>query len=127
MSTRKLIVIAIILVVALVIGVVLVEQQFGSLNNFLRLLSEVSSEPASSRTEAFVRFSIGVIMLLVLAALSLFLYFLPSITAKRRKKINYRAIFTLNLLAGWTFVGWVIAMVWATTVDAPPPTPKEVT
>ena len=54
---------------------------------------------------------------LVLAAGAVYLYFLPALTAKRRKKANYRAIFMLNLLAGWTFVGWVIAMVWATTVD----------
>jgi Superinfection immunity protein len=27
------------------------------------------------------------------------------------------AIFILNLLAGWTAIGWIIAIVWACTAD----------
>ncbi len=42
---------------------------------------------------------------------SLFLYFLPAYLA--RNKSNFTAIFVLNLLAGWTFIGWIIALVWA--------------
>ena len=42
---------------------------------------------------------------------SLFLYFLPAYLA--RHKSNFTAIFLVNLLAGWTFVGWIIALVWA--------------
>jgi ABC-type Na+ efflux pump permease subunit len=44
------------------------------------------------------------------------LYFLPSILG--RKKSNAKAIFWLNFLAGWTFVGWIVALVWALTVEA---------
>jgi len=33
------------------------------------------------------------------------------------KKRNSTAIFTLNLLAGWTVIGWVIAMIWSVTKD----------
>src|SRR5580698_1838338 len=40
-------------------------------------------------------------------------YFLPTIVAGRHP--NSSAIFVLNLLLGWTFVGWVIALVWACT------------
>jgi Superinfection immunity protein len=32
-------------------------------------------------------------------------------------KKNWVAIFALNLLLGWTVVGWVIALVWALTKD----------
>lgn len=46
-------------------------------------------------------------------------YFFPSIVAMRRQKSNSSAIFVLNLLTGWTFIGWVIACVWAYTVDPP--------
>lgn len=42
---------------------------------------------------------------------SLFLYFLPAFLA--RKRSDFTAIFVLNLLAGWTFIGWIIALVWA--------------
>lgn len=44
------------------------------------------------------------------------LYFLPAIAGRHKR--NATAILVLNLLAGWTFVGWVVAMVWACTVDA---------
>lgn len=45
------------------------------------------------------------------------IYFLPTIIAFNRAKRNKVAIFALNLLLGWTFIGWVIALVWALTVD----------
>jgi hypothetical protein len=48
------------------------------------------------------------------------LYFLPSIIA--RNKRNAGAIFALNLLLGWTFVGWIVSLVWALTVDVEPMT-----
>ncbi len=40
-------------------------------------------------------------------------YFLPSIVAYSRAHRNKVAIFFLNLLAGWTFIGWVAAFVWS--------------
>lgn len=39
------------------------------------------------------------------------LYFLPTIIA--RKKSFALQLFLLNLLLGWTFLGWVISLVWA--------------
>ena len=42
---------------------------------------------------------------------SLFLYFLPAFLARHRS--DFTAIFVLNLLAGWTFIGWIIPLVWA--------------
>jgi Superinfection immunity protein len=52
-------------------------------------------------------------MLLVL----LVLYFLPTVVASERKHRNRMAITMLNILLGWTLLGWVIAMVWACTAD----------
>jgi len=43
--------------------------------------------------------------------ISLFLYFLPAFLA--RNKPNFTGVLLLNLLAGWTFIGWIIALVWA--------------
>ena len=51
----------------------------------------------------------GVIVLLLL----LVGYFLPFIIALARKHVDSTAIFVLNLFLGWTFFGWVIALVWA--------------
>lgn len=39
------------------------------------------------------------------------IYFLPSLAASGHP--NALAIFLLNLFLGWTFVGWVMALVWA--------------
>ena len=46
-------------------------------------------------------------------------YFLPSIIAAARSKRDLASIFVLNLLLGWTAIGWVIAMIWALKVDTP--------
>lgn len=57
------------------------------------------------------------IMLFVFILSLVALYCLPTIIALKRKKEDYLAIIMVNLFAGWTFVGWVIAIVWAFTVD----------
>ena len=56
------------------------------------------------------------IQVVLIAALLIGGYFLPTILG--RKKANSGAIFVLNLLLGWTVIGWVAALVWALTVDA---------
>jgi len=40
-------------------------------------------------------------------------YFIPSIAALIDRKKDTLAIFILNFFLGWTFVGWVLALVWA--------------
>jgi hypothetical protein len=54
---------------------------------------------------------------LILFLICLFVYFLPSIVAIARKRDNNGAIFALNILLGWSFVGWVISFVWAVSND----------
>ena len=50
----------------------------------------------------------------------LVVYFLPGIIAAARNHHQSTAIFFLNLLLGWTFLGWVVALVWAlTATDSP--------
>ncbi|MBF0277321.1 MAG: superinfection immunity protein [SAR324 cluster bacterium] len=58
---------------------------------------------------------------LVLLGLSLFgigifmIYFLPSFIGRsHRDKLS---IWILNLFLGWSFLGWVIALIWAVTKD----------
>jgi hypothetical protein len=54
---------------------------------------------------------------LLILAIFLFLYFLPSFVAVKRKKKNVGAILALNFFLGWTFIGWVGSLVWALTKD----------
>lgn len=63
--------------------------------------------------EFFFSSLIGIIVFII----SLAFYFLPTIVAVIRKKRNTLAIFLLNLFLGWTFIGWVVAIVWAATKD----------
>lgn len=54
---------------------------------------------------------VGTAVLAVLAVI----YFAPGIIAGLRCHRNANAIFVLNILAGWTVIGWIVAMVWAWT------------
>ncbi|MGD0643171.1 MAG: superinfection immunity protein [Roseiarcus sp.] len=47
--------------------------------------------------------------------LLLVFYFAPSIIALIRGHLSTAAIFVLNLILGWTFVGWIIALIWSLT------------
>jgi len=44
------------------------------------------------------------------------LYVLPTIIAVARGKRNILGIVLVNILLGWTFVGWIVALVWACIV-----------
>ncbi len=46
-------------------------------------------------------------------AIGVALYFIPAIVASKRDHQNATAIGILNLLLGWTIIGWVGALVWA--------------
>jgi hypothetical protein len=46
---------------------------------------------------------------------ALLLYFIPAILALMRGHMSSTAIFALNLLLGWTAIGWIVALVWALT------------
>ena len=47
------------------------------------------------------------------------LYFLPAIVAFARSKRDAVSILVLNILLGWTMIGWIIALVWALKQDVP--------
>jgi hypothetical protein len=56
---------------------------------------------------AFFGFPFGILGLAV--------YFLPIIIAAVRHAKSIVGIILLNVLAGWTFIGWIVALVWALT------------
>lgn len=47
------------------------------------------------------------------------LYFLPGIVASLRCHQNRIAIWVLDLILGWTGVGWIVVMIWALTAVSP--------
>ena len=62
----------------------------------------------------------GAAMLVVL----LLLYFLPTLIASSRKRQNKEAIAVLNLLLGWTVLGWIASLIWAITDPSRPDVPS---
>ena len=56
---------------------------------------------------------LGLIRLAIGAIISLVIYFLPFIIALMRNHSQKVAIFFLDLFLGWSFVGWVVALVWS--------------
>lgn len=49
--------------------------------------------------------------------LVVFGYFLPSFIAFSRHKKNALPILLVNLFFGMTFVGWIVALIWALTYE----------
>jgi hypothetical protein len=51
----------------------------------------------------------------VVVCLSAAIYFIPAIIASVRKHQNETAIGLINLLLGWTVLGWLAAFIWSFT------------
>lgn len=49
-----------------------------------------------------------------------FIYFLPTVIAGLQQRRNTGAIFALNLVLGWSLLGWVAALIWSLTAEAAP-------
>jgi len=55
---------------------------------------------------------------LILIAISLFIYFIPTLIAGNRSHREIWGIFILNLFFGWTLIGWVAALIWSASGKA---------
>jgi hypothetical protein len=51
----------------------------------------------------------GVLVLIILVAC----YFIPTVVAALRGKLGTGGVFFVNLLLGWTVVGWFVSFIWA--------------
>jgi hypothetical protein len=58
-------------------------------------------------------FGFGEFLLIIFILPAMALYFLPTIFALVRRARNSLAIILVNIFAGWTFIGWVVALVWS--------------
>ena len=77
---------------------------------FLALSSNVFAAQSGGDPVAGV---IGVIVFLVIVIFCFAIYFIPSIVAIASNHSSAGGIVALNLLLGWSFIGWVVALVWA--------------
>lgn len=78
--------------------------------------------PVASPTAApadITQAGLGVGLVLFILGIGLIFYFLPTIIAASRNHQNAGAIFALNLLLGWSFIGWIVALVWSFTNQNP--------
>lgn len=62
----------------------------------------------------------ALVNLVMVILLILTVYFIPAAVASHRRHRNAAAIFMTNLLLGWTFLGWAVAMIWACTANTRP-------
>ena len=58
--------------------------------------------------------------LIICATFLIASYFIPAFIADKKNNRNATAIFWLNLLVGWTLLGWLIALIWALTNEKAP-------
>lgn len=49
----------------------------------------------------------------ILLAIAFVAYFLPTFISAKREHPNGTGIFLLNLFLGWTFIGWLAALIWS--------------
>lgn len=52
---------------------------------------------------------------IILAAI----YFIPTIVATSRKVTNAGSVFVINLLLGWSVIGWIVALAMAVKTKTP--------
>lgn len=61
---------------------------------------------------------LGILYFIIIAAL----YAVPTIVVLLRKKPNPAPTIVVNMLLGWTFIGWVVALAMAFGSSTPPQT-----
>lgn len=64
---------------------------------------------------------IGMGVLLFIGAV---VYLIPAIVASQRKHQNATPICLVNILLGWSVLGWIVALIWATTSNVKAAAPK---
>ena len=55
------------------------------------------------------------IVIFFIVLLIVIIYFIPSFIGRNKKQAN--GIILLNLFLGWTLIGWVGALIWASTAE----------
>jgi Superinfection immunity protein len=80
----------------------------------------VAVQPAST-SEAESGLSLRAFVIFCIAAVIFCLYWVPAINGFQRKHRNAVPILLVNFFFGWTFIGWVVALVWSSSDNVPAP------
>ena len=56
---------------------------------------------------------IMIILIIIAAFIGIILHFIPTIIAFKRDAASRWVIFLVNLFLGWTFIIWLVALIWA--------------
>lgn len=63
---------------------------------------------------------VGGLFIFLISLVSLLLYFAPAFVALSRETKHKWVIAVLNLLFGWSLLGWLICLIWAFNDEYPP-------
>lgn len=59
------------------------------------------------------------LFLAIFLPLCIALWLLPGFIAHRRHLRNETAVWLITIFLGWTFIGWLIALIWASIYEKP--------
>ena len=59
------------------------------------------------------------IVILVFLSIIFAIYFLPTFIAVHRRHHNRFPIILINILIGWTVIGWIVALIWSAMSTTP--------
>ena len=65
----------------------------------------------------FLYFAIFIFFVLSWLFIALAVYFIPVVIAYVRRHKNILAITLMNIFVGWTFIGWLAALLWSFNSD----------
>ena len=77
-------------------------------------MPRVAEQASSAPTGILVLIIMAVVGIIALAV-SAVVYFLPTIIALKRNTSNKTAAILVDIFLGWSFVGWIIALVLSLT------------
>ena len=60
---------------------------------------------------------ITTLLLLIVTIISVVIYFIPTIIAHHKQKVDFNMIFLLNLILGWSVIGWTSSLIWSIIPD----------
>jgi Superinfection immunity protein len=82
------------------------------------VVGRITSADVGDMLRSFFGVTLGAVPGLVVLLLILVFYFLPAMISSKRKTKHGGMIFFINLVFGWTVLGWIAALIWA-IVESP--------